>query len=184
MQVEDYGQFALEVLTLAVVWILVPLIMVGLVVMARSLLHRSKHEERRTAARAGWWAGMVLFFVYFLAGLPSFRTPVPGEPITLGIGIWPLVIGVALGFAALWATGRFAPNRVIGFVVLLLTFAGLAVFHTYVFIDATTEPFLSVLLGAALGALLHMMVFPDAMGDLLGEGEEGGEEYYVPPGRR
>lgn len=170
MTADESISLSFEVLTLAVAWILVPLIMGGLVVMARSLVVRAEGPERVTAARAGWWAGLLLFLIYFVHSLPVFRPPDPTVAGTLTLGLGPLVLGVGLGFALLWGLSFLSAARVGGLVVLLLTAAGLGSLHTYIFLDDRGDWLVAGVLGGALGALLHLIVFP---GNLTGgNGEE------------
>lgn len=141
-------------------------------VVARSLVARAEGAERVTAARAGWWAGLLLFVLYFVHSLPAFRPP---DPLSVGeftLGLWPILLGAATGFGLLWALSFLSAARVGGLVVLLLTVAGLASLHTYIFLDDRGEWLVAGVLGGALGALLHLIVFP---GNLTG-GKEGESE--------
>lgn len=174
---------SMEALTIVVAWILVPLIMVGLVVVARTVVTRATDPDRLTAARAGWWAGLLLFLLYFIHTLPDFRPPDPMGTSGLGVHGWGTLLGAAAGFAFLWGLSFLSAARVGGLVVLLLTVAGLASLHTYVFLESRGEWLVGGVLGGALGALLHLVVFP---GSLTGSDEAEAEPddkpaLYRPP---
>ena len=177
MTPEDGISLSMEFLTLAVAWGLIPLIMGGLVVVARSLVARAEGAERVTAARAGWWAGLLLFVLYFVHSLPAFRPPDPLSVGTFSLGLWPILLGAVLGFGLLWGLSFLSAARVGGLVVLLLTVAGLGSLHTYIFLEDRGEWLVAGVLGGALGALLHLIVFP---GHLTGSKE--GEDENAPPG--
>lgn len=163
MTTDEILLLSMEILTITLQWVAIPLILVGLVVMGRSLVTRTRNEERQTAARAGWWAGLILFFLYFVHQLPAFRAPGPGVEGGIMISVWGVVIGVGLGFVLLWGLSFLSAARVVGFLVLLLTFAGLASLHSYLFLEIRGEGFIGGTLGMALGGLVHTMVFPDSL---------------------
>ncbi len=160
MTPEEGLTLTMEFLTLGVAWVLIPIIMGGLVVVAWSLVVRAEGPDRATAARAGWWAGLLLFLLYFLHSLPELRPPDPTAPGSLVVGFWPVVLGAGLGFALLWGLSFLSAARVGGLVVLLLTVAGLSSLHTYLFLEERGEWLVGGVLGGALGALLHLIVFP------------------------
>jgi hypothetical protein len=178
MTADDIIALTLETVTLAVQWVLVPMIMAGLVVLARSMVARAEEGERLTSARAGAWAGLVLFAIYFAQSLPAFRTPGLGTETGMTINILGIVLGTGLGAALLWGLSVLAPDRIIGVVVLLLTFAGLSSFHSYVFLETRNEFFVAAVLGTALGALFHMMVFPSSVERSEQADERQAEEVY------
>jgi len=180
MTVDEILLLTLEVVTLTLQWVLIPLILAGLVLVGRSLVTRTRNEERRTAARAGWWAGLILFFLYFVHQLPAFRPPGPGVESAIQVSVWGVVLGVGLGFLLLWGLSFLSAARVIGFLVLLLTFAGLASLHSYLFLEDRGQAFIGGTLGMALGGLLHTMVFP---GSLFKTGSDEEEEESLEPQR-
>lgn len=163
MTLDEISALTLEIVTIGVQWVLVPLILAGVVVLARSLVARAEEGEPLTSARAGGWAGLLLFFLYFVHSLPEFRVPGLDAETGMVLHVWGIAFGAALGFAALFGLTRFAPGRVVGFVVLLLTFSGLLGFHSYVFLESRNEFIVGLALGSALGTLLHMMVFPESL---------------------
>jgi hypothetical protein len=169
----------LELLTLGIAWVLIPLIMGGLVVVARSLVSRAEGEERRTAARAGWWSGLLLFLIYFIHSLPDFGPPDPTAAGTITLGLWPILLGAGMGFALLWGLSFLSAARVGGLVVLLLTAAGLGSLHTYLFLEDRGGWLVAGMLGGSLGALLHLIIFP---GSLTGKDEDEKGQAVHPSG--
>lgn len=174
MTADDAFARTLEYLTFGVEWVLIPLIMAGLVVVARTMMVRADEPDRRTSARAGWWAGLLLFVIYFIQALPSFRVPGAAAHDGIALDLWAVVVGAVVGFGVLWGLSFLSAARVVGFVVLLLTFAGLASLHTYIFLEGRGEWFIAGVLGTALGALLHMIVFPRSLTEAEEEDEGAG----------
>ncbi len=164
---------ALETLTIGLQWVAIPLILAGLVLVGRSMVHRARDQEQLTAGRAGWWAGLILFFLFFVHELPAFRPPHTGVEGGVVVDIWGVVAGTALGFAILWGVSFLSAARVVGFLVLFLTFAGLASLHSYLFLETRNQFFIAGTLGMALGGLLHLIVFP---GSLLSTGKDKEKE--------
>lgn len=56
-------------------WLFVPGIMLGIVILGKRLAKRVSDSEMKTSARAGWWAGMVLFVFFFIYQIPNFKIP-------------------------------------------------------------------------------------------------------------
>jgi hypothetical protein len=173
MTTNEIFALTLEIVTITLQWILIPLILVGLIMLGRSLVLRAEEGERRTAARAGWWAGLILFFLFFVHELPAFRAPGPGVESGIGVGVGGVALGTLVGFVVLLALSFLSAARVTGFLVLFLTFAGLASLHSYLFLEDRGDLFVAGTLGMALGGLLHTMVFP---GSLFRTGQDPREE--------
>jgi len=156
-------EVALETLTVGLQWVVIPLILAGLVLVAWSMVNRARDEEQLTAGRAGWWAGLILFFLFFVHELPAFRPPAPGVEGGVTVDVWGVVAGTVLGFAVLWGMSFLSAARVVGFLVLFLTFAGLSSLLSYLFLETRNEFFIAGTLGTALGGLLHLIVFPGSL---------------------
>lgn len=160
MSIDDISRVVLDGFTVGVTWVVVPLIMAGLALLAHSMVLRSGPGDHKTSARAGGWAGLVLFFLYFVDSLGAFRTPGPDVEVGLELHVWAITVAALVSLGVLGGLSFLAPERVVGFVVLILTFSGLTTFHSYLFLESRNELFIGAVLGAVLGTLLHMMVFP------------------------
>lgn len=160
---EQVFPLGLEILTILLQWVAIPLILLGLVVVGRSMVNRARDEEQGTAGRAGWWAGLILFFIFFVHELPAFRAPQAGVDGAVVIDIWGVAAGTALGFAILWGVSFLSAARVVGVLVLFLTFAGLSSAHSYLFLESRNAFFIAGTLGMALGGLLHLILFPKSL---------------------
>lgn len=156
----------LDALTFIVLWLIVPAIMAGLALMGLSIAKRAIEGENKVAAEAGWWAGLVLFVIYFIYKMPSFRVPELLIDKTLELNLWDAVLGTLIGFVLLWVLKRLIATKVVGFIVLLLAFSGTSSLYSYFFIRTFNDILISSTLGIAFGALLHIMILPKSLQDI------------------
>ena len=161
-----------DIFTFVAYWVVVPMILVGLFFLGRSIMLNVPMGENRTSARSGFWAGLVLFVIYFVYEIALFKTPQFVKIETLQLNIWGVMIGLFLGFAMLFSIKYLIPTRVVGFVILFLTFSSASALYSYIFIQTFNEWLLSSTLGLAFGALLHIMIWPKAIHEILGKSEK------------
>jgi len=155
-----------NVLTFIVLWGVVPVIMAGLALMGRTIANRVAEGENKVSARAGLWAGLVLFVIYFVYKMPSFRVPEVLIDKTLELNLWGTILGMLIGFGLLWGLKKLIFTRVVGFIILLLVFSGTSFLYSYFFIRTFNDFLLSSTLGIAFGALLHIIVMPRSIQDI------------------
>lgn len=164
----------LDVLVALVIWIAVPSIMIGLVMLGHWASHQTEEGDLRTAARAGFWAGLVCFVIFFAATLRY--SGVPTEWVR-NLHVEPLSVlgGLVGGFLLFQALARLLRTRAIGFLVLLLAFSGITALYSYIFLRGFNDAILSASLGVALGLLLHVVVLPGVLRELFrgGHGSRG-----------
>ncbi|MDP2278075.1 MAG: hypothetical protein Q8K51_07620, partial [Nitrospirota bacterium] len=86
-----------EIFTFVAYWIVVPVILGGIFMLGRSIMKNVTDGENRTSARAGFWAGLVLFVIYFVYEIQLFKTPEFIKITTLQINILGVIIGAILG---------------------------------------------------------------------------------------
>jgi len=162
----DILTFVGDVLTFIVLWLIVPSIMVGLIVMGRSIVKRAVEGENKVTARAGWWAGLVLFVIYFIYKLPSFQIPEIIIDRTLELNLRGVILGTLVGFFLLLILKICISSRVVGFIILLLVSSGTSLLYSYFFIRTFNDILLSSTLGIAFGVLLHIIVMPKSIQDI------------------
>ncbi|KAF0146365.1 MAG: hypothetical protein FD156_33 [Nitrospirae bacterium] len=155
-----------NIFTFVAYWVVVPLILVGLFFLGRSIMLNVPMGENRTSARSGFWAGLVLFVIYFVYEIALFKTPEFVKIETLQLNIWGVISGLFLGFAMLFGIKYLIPTRIVGFLILFLTFSSASALYSYVFIQTFNEWLLSSTLGVAFGALLHIMIWPKSIHDI------------------
>ena len=155
-----------DVLTFILLWLIIPSIMAGLVLMGRSIVKRAVEGENKVTARAGWWAGLVLFVIYFIYKMPSFQVPEIIIDRTLELNLRGVIFGTLVGFVLLWILKIFISTRVVGFIILFLVFSGTSFLYSYFFIRTFNDILLSSTLGIAFGVLLHIIVMPKSIQDI------------------
>ncbi len=149
-------------------WIVVPCTMIGLLLFARVITRSGiRNPDTRVSARAGFWAGIVLFVIYAIANLgritnPSFA-PIPMSSFLIVL----TPIGMGAGFVFLWLVRTALPTRYLGLFTLTLTAVSTSALFTYVFMDGLRTAVLYLTLGAALGILLYIVVFPASLRGIL-----------------
>ncbi|MCA9524204.1 MAG: hypothetical protein KC609_24720 [Myxococcales bacterium] len=155
----------LDILVALVVWIIVPSIMIGLLALGDWASRRPEEGDLRTSARAGFWAGLVCFVIFFAATLKHAGVPTDW---VRDLSIEPLAIvsGLVGGFALFQALARFVRTRAMGFLVLVISFCGTTSLYSYVFLRGYSETILSATLGVALGLLLHVVILPGVLREL------------------
>ena len=163
---QEFLAFVVDALTFIVLWVIVPVIMAGLALMSRTITNRIAEGENKVSSRAGLWAGLVLFVIYFIYKMPPFRVPEVLIDKTLKLNLWGVVLGMLIGFGLLWGLKKLIFTRVIGFIILLLVFSGTSLLYSYFFIRTFNDFLLSSTLGIAFGALLHIIVMPKSIQDI------------------
>ncbi len=155
----------------AVYWIVI-VIMLGILGIAFLIVRRCPRSDQKVSAKSGFWAGLVAFVIYVpISGLQDLSKPtlklhsIPETVSSLGTA----GIGVFIGFMFLWLVKILAPTRLVGLIVLILSFAGPSALYTYIFLENLTNTVLFGSLGVALGTLLHTMIFPKPFREIFGE---------------
>jgi hypothetical protein len=141
-------------------WVIVPCVMLALFIFALRIAARAGDPELRRSAWAGIWAGLVILVLYIVSQSSRMRSPDLDFSTLPGLQTLPLLIGLAAGFVFLGVVRFLVPTRVVGLVTLLLSATSSCALFSYVFIDSLRLSVLYASLGAALGILLHIVVFP------------------------
>lgn len=158
---------ALEVIALILFWVFVPGIMLGVVALGKRLASKVENPEMKTSARAGWWAGMVLFVFFFIYQIPKFRLPTSLVDPSIELSYLGAFIGALVGFIILFGLRALIESRAIGLITMLLSFSGTSALYSYFFIRMHNDVLMSSSLGVAFGALLYVVIFPKKMHELL-----------------
>lgn len=158
-----------EVIALVLFWVFVPGIMLGVVVLSKRLAAKVKNSEMKTSARAGWWAGMILFVFFFIYQIPKFKLPNSLIDPSIELSYLGALSGAFVGFIILFGLKTLIESRAIGLITMLLSFSGTSALYSYFFIRMHNDILMSSSLGVAFGALLYIVVFPKKMHNLLGQ---------------
>jgi hypothetical protein len=111
------------------------------------------------------------FVIYVVSQLGQIREPELRYVPLPGLQLLPLGWGVTAGFLFLWIVRHAVPTRLVGLITLLLTGTSTSALFTYIFIDSLKVSVLYWTLGAALGILLHIVLFPASVVHIFPPGE-------------
>jgi hypothetical protein len=149
-----------EAISILVLWGIVPGIMLGVLFFNIIIVARTPQDERKISARAGFWAGLVLFVVYVISQLDTLREPAFTFGLLPRFSILAALDGFVIGFMFLWGVRFLVPTRMVGLISLILSATSTSALYSYVFIESLRGTVLFLSLGVAFGALLHIVFFP------------------------
>ena len=151
-----------EIISLIVLWGVVPAIFVALLIFGMIIVRRTSYDERRTSAKAGFWAGFVLFIGYVISQSHTLKMPASIFHYLPELDLLPTAIGLMIGFLFLWGVRFLLLTRMVGLVSLILSALSASGLYSYIFIDTLRSKILFLALGFAFGALLHIVLFPSS----------------------
>jgi len=152
-------------------WVILPLIMFAIFTLAWIIASSARTAELRVSSWAGFWAGLLSFVVYVVSQLDHIREPELRYVALPGLQLLPLGWGLAAGFMFLWVVRHAVPTRLVGLITLMLAGTSTSAIFTYIFIDSLRVSVLYWTLGAALGILLHIVLFPASIVHIFPPGE-------------
>lgn len=155
-----------QLISLIVYWIIVPVIMLALFIFAANIVARAPTSEAKTSAKAGLWAGLILFVIYVISRMDSLQTPEFSNLELANVSFWTVTVGAIIGFFLLLGVKLLLPTRQVGFIVLVLALASTCSLYSYIFIEAIRNIALSLALGVGLGALFHVIIMPTSVKEL------------------
>jgi hypothetical protein len=145
--------------------VIVPLIMLAILYFAQRVSGAPGiHPDKRLSARAGFWAGLLIAVIFVMVSLSSITGPDLRVGETLpDFRFLPLVLGIFVGFALLFGAWIALPTRFLGVITMALSSTSSIALFAYLFIQYMHSWMLFWSLGAALGFLLFMIFFPQAI---------------------
>jgi hypothetical protein len=168
LKLPEHVKPVFSVVVMILLWVLVPGIMLGVLFLSKRLSARVSDPQMKTSARAGWWAGMVLFVFFFIYQIPQMQIPDSLVVANINLSYLGAIIGAAIGFSLLLTLGALIESRAIGIITLLLSFSAASALCNYFLIRLHNDILLSGTLGIAFGSLLYVVIFPKHMHRLVG----------------
>ncbi len=147
-----------------VIWTFVPamasIILHRLYTLPRDTKTAAGEHEYQLSIRAGFWGGMILFLIIFVAQVGRFvTTSFPNVGIYQGFNP-SLALVAAIALFSLLSGKHEVPAKYRGWIVLGLAALSLWTFFHYLFIHTANEYILSLALGVALALFAHRMLHP------------------------
>jgi len=124
--------------------------------------------DTRTSAFAGLWAGLVVFVIYVVGQFNRIQDVAFTFRTVPGIRALPMIWGLLVGFVFLWLVRALSPTKLVGLITLALAAVSTSALFTYTFINSLRVSVLYWILGAALGILLHIVLFPASIRNVVG----------------
>ena len=150
-----------------VIWTFVPAVFLVAIVKSHGLADKIGNKTYKNAARSGFTGGMVLFFITLIWQLGQFvKNGFPDAGIYQGFNLF-LALACAIATFALFYGGRAVPVKLVGWIVLLISFGSFWCLFHYLFIHTANEYILSLVLGIAFGIFSHTAFSPVTIDDLL-----------------
>jgi hypothetical protein len=147
-------------------WLVVPVIILSVFFFAIGIIARTEPGDQKTSAKAGFWAGLVLFVAYVLTQLQLIKEPSLAPFMIDPLGASELVLaafGCVAGIVMLIFVGLLGHTRVVGLVTLVLSASSAIALYTYIFVESLRRSCLIVALGFTFGALLYIALFPKSL---------------------
>jgi hypothetical protein len=151
------------IISTIVQWVIVPLIMLAVFAFACVIACSARTPESKVSSWAGFCAGLVTFVVYVVSQLNDIREPDLRSSALPGLLLTPLSLGLGAGFVFLGLVRLAVPTRLVGLITLALAASSTSAVFTYIFIDNLRVSVLYWTLGATLGILLHIVLFPTSV---------------------
>jgi hypothetical protein len=155
-----------KVVVVLVVWVLVPIILFGLFWLSRSIVEKAKSGENKLSTRAGFWAGLILFVIFLIYELPKIKFPDFISITSINFNLFLLIISIMAGYMFLYLLKILIPTRMAGFAVLTFVFCSLSSLFSYFCIQSINDYIMSISLGFAFGALVHIIVSPQMINNI------------------
>ncbi|HKB66632.1 MAG TPA: hypothetical protein VKC61_12325 [Pyrinomonadaceae bacterium] len=156
-------------LSIAIHWVVVPLILLIILVYACMLPQRTSDASIKTSGNAGIFAGLIVFIIFVVSQQKSgfmFSWEIPAYSFDFFGGL-ALIVGAGGGFGTALVVDIIKQHRALGFLVLFIVATTTIAMYGYFFIKDVRSLVLFTSLGIMLGALLHIIWFPEAMTDIL-----------------
>lgn len=147
------------IVSITVLWVVVPGIMLIMLTLPLRIINRAEGDAK-ASARAGFWAGLLLFVLYVVSQLPTLRTPslIPGS--LPSFDLTPTAIGAVIGFGFLLVMRYVAPTPFVGLLTLSLAALSSIALFSYIFVEGFRATVMYFALGATFGALLFVVLLP------------------------
>lgn len=158
----------LEAIFYFVIWFLIPIILLTLIWLIKSMSDKVEEKRHRSAMRAGYWAGIMLFLIMLIYQISIFlKTGFPRNDIYQGFSLG-LALSSSLVIFILFLGGKkVTPPVISGLLVLVFTFITYSALIHYLFIRTYNDILLSAILGGIFGFLTHFAASPTSLKEFL-----------------
>ncbi|UOY03732.1 hypothetical protein [Blastococcus sp. PRF04-17] len=157
----------LKVLYAVIIYGLIPAILLLYFLISARLPAMVQGEESRLSARAGFWAGVVLFAAYCVVVIPGIDDLDFNVQSLPAFNLWGMLLGLIVGFFFLGVLEFLLPTRGVGLLTLLIAAASSIALFSYLFQADARDFTMYLTLGTLFGGLFHIVLFPRVAKGLL-----------------
>lgn len=151
-----------------VVWVVVPLIMLIILMMAKRTAKDPDFSREVKSIKAGFWGGVVLVAILVVYKVRDYLTiGFPDNPIFQGFDLLTTFLAAMAVVILFNSKNAVASEKTIGLTVLATTAASLYALISYLLIRDHNQLLLSATLGVAFGGLLHFAGSPKSLTDFI-----------------
>ncbi|MEK7547211.1 MAG: hypothetical protein AAB536_03485 [Patescibacteria group bacterium] len=151
-----------------IVWVLVPLILIVLIWLIKSMSDKAEEKHHRSAMRSGYWAGIMLFIIMLIYQVSIFlQVGFPNKEIFQGFNLNLALFSALVAFVLFLGGKKIAPPVISGLLVVIFTFLAFFTLMHYLLIRTYNDVLLSMILGGIFGFLTHFAVSPSSLKEFL-----------------
>jgi hypothetical protein len=158
-----------DMVSFFIFWTIAPIILLSLLFFGLKMGSSAPNPESSTSAKAGFWAGLVLFIVFVILQIEAIKKPNFFQVDVKSLNYLYAGYGAAAGFILLFGVRLFQGTRRVGFMVLILVTSCMCLLYSLVFLTELRPLILSVVLGLGFGILFHLCVLPGSVKNLFAE---------------
>jgi peptidoglycan/LPS O-acetylase OafA/YrhL len=158
-----------DMVSFFIFWTIAPIILFSLLFFALRMGSKAPNPEAATSAKAGFFAGLILFIVFVIFNIETIEKPNFFEVDAASLNYLYAGYGIVIGFGMLFGVRLFQGTRRVGFMVLILVTSCLCLLYSLVFLTAWRTIILSLVLGLGFGILFHICILPGSVKSLLEE---------------
>lgn len=132
---------------------------------AFNLPQKVTDQQIKISGNAGIFAGLIVFVIFVVSQQKKglvFSSDIPTYDFTL-LAIVGTLVAAVCGFVIAWIVDAIKRYRALGFLVLFIVASTTIAMYGYVFIKDVRSLVVFMSLGVMLGALVHIIWFPEAM---------------------
>ena len=151
-----------------VVWVLIPLILLVLIWLIKSMSEKTEEKRHRSAMRSGYWAGIMLFIIMLIYQISIFlKTGFPRNEVYQGFSLTLALTSAFVIFILFLGGKKVTPPVISGLLVLIFTFIVFSALIHYLFVRTYNDILLSAILGGVFGFLTHFAASPTSLKEFL-----------------
>lgn len=158
----------LKLIFYLIIWVFVPAVMIAAIWFLATVHKKNEIKSRRHSARAGFWAGFMLFMIILIYQMSIFfNTGFPHDPLFKGFNLSLSLVAALVVFIVA------APAVISSWMILLFTFISFFGLFHYIFIRMYNDIILSIVTGVAFGFLTHLAASLSSAAEFLNKKDRG-----------